>query len=272
MSFKSELIRLLGALGIGVTSQSNLVQLQDLASNQLTLQTKLELIQSLEDLMFSEIKVQEVAKILEKSTSQLGQDIVALIFSGYKEEGFFVEFGATNGKDLSNTHMLEKDFGWNGILAEPARMWHKDLKANRSCHIDTDCVWKESNQQVAFNEVLSGELSTIDSFSNSDMHTNSRKSGKMYMVDTVSLNDLLNKYDAPNCIDYLSIDTEGSEYEILNELDFNKYRFNFITCEHNFTSNRSLIHDLLVTNGYIRKLSNLSKFDDWFVHQSLLKA
>ena len=66
--------------------------------------------------------------IAEKSRAQLKQDIFVLLETGFKRDGYFVEFGATNGVDLSNSWLLEKAFGWTGILAEPARIWHDDLK------------------------------------------------------------------------------------------------------------------------------------------------
>ena len=68
--------------------------------------------------------------IAPKCKSQLGQEIFALIENDFKRDGFFVEFGATNGLELSNTHLLEKEFGWTGILAEPAKTWHEDLYKN----------------------------------------------------------------------------------------------------------------------------------------------
>ena len=76
--------------------------------------------------------------------SQIGQDLFVLYMLNWKRGGYFVEFGATNGVDLSNTYSLEKDFGWTGILAEPAKVWHVDLLNSRSAIIDFDCVWKES--------------------------------------------------------------------------------------------------------------------------------
>ena len=54
------------------------------------------------------------------------------------------------------------------------------------------------------------------------MHSDSRKKGNEYHVETVNLKDLLDDYSAPRCIDYLSIDTEGSEYEILKNFNFNE--------------------------------------------------
>ena len=56
----------------------------------------------------------------EHVKSQIGQDLFALYALDWKRSGYFVEFGATNGVDLSNTFLLEKDFAWTGILAEPA--------------------------------------------------------------------------------------------------------------------------------------------------------
>jgi hypothetical protein len=73
------------------------------------------------------------------------------------------------------------------------------------------------------------------------------------------------KHNAPKDIDYLSIDTEGSEFEILSAHDFSEYSFKVIPCEHNFTDMREKIHDLLSAQGYVRKYENLSKFDDWYV-------
>ncbi len=85
-----------------------------------------------------------LSKIHSKCKSQLGQEIFTLCENNFKRDGYFVEFGATNGIELSNTYVLEKEFGWNGILAEPALVWHNQLYENRSCNIDIDCVWTNS--------------------------------------------------------------------------------------------------------------------------------
>jgi len=209
-------------------------------------------------------------KNFEESKSQLRQDLFVLSVLNFKNNGFFVEFGATNGIDLSNSYLLERSFGWRGILAEPAECWHKELKKNRKCSIETLCVWKDSTSQLTFNEVAYAELSTIDSFSNSDSRKQGRKHGKKYEVKTISLNDLLEKYNAPKIIDYLSIDTEGSEFEILSHFNFSKYSFKVITCEHNFTPMREEIHQLLSNQGFTRVYEDVSHFDDWYINTSLL--
>lgn len=67
--------------------------------------------------------------LMELSKAQLRQDLFVLNHLDFKRNGFFVEFGATNGVNLSNSFLLERQFGWNGILAEPARIWHEQLRA-----------------------------------------------------------------------------------------------------------------------------------------------
>jgi FkbM family methyltransferase len=200
------------------------------------------------------------------SRSQLMQDLFVLSELGAcRDSGFFVEFGAADGVALSNSWMLEKRLGWKGILAEPARCWHEALAKNRSCTIATECVWSKSGERLDFDEVSDAELSTLSDFAQVDSHAQSRTEKKRCQVSTISLNDLLERYGAPANPDYLSIDTEGSEFAILEEFDFARYPFKVITCEHNFTPMRDKIRRLLESVGYQRKHEKLSHFDDWYV-------
>jgi FkbM family methyltransferase len=213
-------------------------------------------------------KSTELAQLLTfsgKSQSQHKQDLFVLSELGFKRDGYFVEFGATNGKDISNTWLLENTFGWTGIVAEPGKNWQEDLAKNRKCHVETKCVWSESGKVLTFNQTRNPDLSCINDYSNSDQWAAQRMNGTTYDVETISLNDLLEKYNAPTEIDYLSIDTEGSEFEILSNFDFDKYKIKVITCEHNHTPMREFIQQLLAVYGYVRKYPNLSDVDDWFV-------
>ena len=248
-------------IGIGITASNRLTQLQqsahDLVEHQESTR-KLELL--------SAIGSDPMLKLVSKSKSQLGQDLFVISEYKYKKNGFFVEFGATNGIDLSNSYLLETEFAWTGILAEPAHYWQKDLAQNRqNAQIETLCVWKDSDSILTFNETMYPELSTINLYSDRDLHKKARLSGINYQVNTVSLCDLLKKFRAPRYIDYLSIDTEGSEFEILANFCFEQFSFGIITVEHNYTPNREKIFNLLSRHGYIRKLENISKFDDWYV-------
>ncbi|MBT8424683.1 MAG: FkbM family methyltransferase, partial [Silicimonas sp.] len=190
-------------------------------------------------------------------------DIFVLLELNWKRGGYFVEFGATDGKTLSNTYLLEKEYGWTGLLAEPSASQRKDIAAVRNARIETKCVWSRTGETLVFNDI--GDLSTIDAFSTSDFHAEARSGGTRYEAQTISLTDMLAAHDAPQDIDYLSIDTEGSEFEILAAHDFSKYAFKVITCEHNYAEERQKIADLLASKGYVRKYEKASKFDDWYV-------
>ncbi len=207
---------------------------------------------------------------LNISKSQIFQDIFVLNETNFKKGGYFVEFGATDGVRFSNTFMLEKEFDWTGILSEPAQCWHKDLQKNRDALIDHSCIWSKSYEKILFTEYpdtngLSAERSSIAKFDRMKYIFPNSRNSKKYIVETLSLRDLLQKYDAPRKIDYLSIDTEGSEYEILKNFNFDEYDIRIITCEHNFSNNRELLYNLLIANGYVRKFSEYSQFDDWYV-------
>jgi FkbM family methyltransferase len=208
----------------------------------------------------------ELEAICLESKSQLGQDLLALAMFGPNYRGFFVEFGATDGIEYSNSWLLEKKFGWTGILAEPGKSWHGELVQNRSCVIDKRCVYSSTGEEVMFSEVRGARvLSTISKFRDLDHHRAERQEDSSYLVPTVSLKDLLDFHNAPKKIDFLSIDTEGSEWEILDGFDFSTYSFSLICVEHNYTSNRTKIQELLLSHGYKRVHKELSEFDDWYV-------
>jgi FkbM family methyltransferase len=220
--------------------------------------------------------VQQLAACVDKSHSQIGQDLVALVTSNFKNSGFFVEFGATNGKDLSNTYLLEKEFSWTGILAEPATFWQSKLQENRNCILDFRCVTNRSGEQLDFMEVQdvlnqshSAELSTLEEFTDNGDWASKIRNGLRYKVETISLLDLLIEHNAPRYVDYISIDTEGSEFLILRDFDFSQFEFGFISVEHNFTKRRTELFNLLILNGYVRIWSEISEFDDWFVSQDV---
>ena len=193
--------------------------------------------------------------------SQIYQDIFVLYTLNWKRNGFFVEFGSTNGFDLSNSYLLEKDFGWKGILCEPVSVWKEDLIKNRHSILDFRCVWKTSGEFLDLIVPSEPEFSKISILKNQK----NLKVKQLEKVETISLIDLLKTHNAPRNIDYLSIDTEGSEYEILKAFDFSKYRISIITSEHNFSNEREKIFKLLNKNGYQRVFQGLSRWDDWYI-------
>ena len=216
---------------------------------------------------------------IEKVYSQLYQDAFASFLIGDKYDKSYLEFGATDGLDLSNSYLLENSYNWKGVLSEPSVQWHELLKKNRNnTQIITKCIWKESGKKLDFFMSDAGELSTLKDFLESDkisMPDNNqmrKESGKTISVETISLNDLVREYFNNICPSYISIDTEGSEYEILKAFDLNKYRPKVFTIEHNFTENHTKLDELLISNGYVRIFRKLTAFDAWYISSEVLKV
>ena len=204
--------------------------------------------------------------------SQLLQDLFASFIINKNFNHTFFEFGATDGKILSNTYTLEKELLLTGALAEPDVQWIDSLKKNRPrANIITKCIWKESGEKMNFFSSNIGEYSTLENFRYSEKdslpeNTNARnKNGKNFEVETISLNKvIMNEFNdvSPS---YISVDTEGSEFEILNAFNFSKYRPVVFTVEHNFTELQNKIDKLMTQNGYLRVFRHLTAFDAWYI-------
>ena len=124
---------------------------------------------------------------------------------------------------------------------------------------------------LAFKETEIAELSTLTTLVDLDFNRDGRANGKLYPVETISLNDLLKVHNCPRQINYLSIDTEGSELEILRAFKFEDYDISIITVEHNFREmDRQAMFILLTSKGYVRLFQRFSKFDDWYVKRSVV--
>ena len=208
--------------------------------------------------------------------SQLYQDMFASFIVGDKFDKTFFEFGATNGIDLSNSYTLERYLNWKGVLSEPSPQWHNELKKNRPyTNIISECIWSESNKELNFFESDVGVLSSLDNFKESDKismpgNTQARvKNGKNIIVKTISLNDAIEEQFNSKSPSYISIDTEGSEYEILKNFNFKKYRPLVFTIEHNFTELQLKIDELMFLNNYIRVFKSLTAFDAWYVEKNV---
>lgn len=209
------------------------------------------------------------------SKSQLNQDINVVTHYKDKQNGYFIEIGASDGISLSNTYILEKNYGWTGICVEPIPTEFLKLQQNRSCLCYDYAIYSTSNLLLPFAvknfSMCSGLVNTLDNelVINDVIYNRSvnHDLNQIINVKTISFSDLLIKSDAPKFIEYLSIDTEGSELEILSSIDFNTYKFGMIDIEHNFVEpRRSKIRELLEKNNYIYNKEN--QFDDNYIYKT----
>jgi FkbM family methyltransferase len=208
-----------------------------------------------------------------QSNSQLNQDLFVLILKNFKTNGIFVEFGVCDGIFLSNSFILEKEYNWSGVVCEPLKSFQTELAQNRNCAIDHRAVYSSSNLTVEFREILGNEeLSGIgSSFLEDNCEIIRNENYISYDVETISLTDLLEYYNIPTSIDFISIDTEGSEFDILSNFNFDKYAVDIFTVEHNYIdSKRTEIKNLMEKNNYTRILTDISQWDDWYVSNNFL--
>ncbi len=189
--------------------------------------------------------------------SQNGQDkwVSEVIFAG-RRGGVFVDIGAHDGVSISNTYLLEKELGWNGLAVEPILYVYEKLIHNRNCATINACVGAYDGASMfrlitGYSEQLSG---MIDQYNPAHLDRIKREIieyGGTYHdieVSCYSINTLLERYKLYN-IDYLSIDVEGSELSIINELDFDRFHVALIGVENNYSDFR--IPKILREKGFV---------------------
>jgi len=201
--------------------------------------------------------------------SQLGQDLWVLQVLNKKRGGFFVDIGAGDGVEISNSLRLERDFGWNGIAIEPSRQFEA-LQRNRKCCCLKECVGETEEEVVFLEDYLHGEHNHFSGMVKyADCHP--QKGTEVHMTSR-PLASLLRAQDVPNgVIDFLSLDTEGSELAILRAFPFSDYTIKAIAVEHNFVEpRRTEMRTLLESNGFKHIALSVSQWDDWYLHKTEL--
>jgi len=210
-------------------------------------------------------------EILEpKFQSQVAQDswIYNRFFSN-RCGGVYLDVGAHDGKKISNSYFFEVQANWRGMCVEPNPETFKNLSMNRPRCVNINAVLGTERKKMTFRvvrgvDVLSGLLEFMDPRHldriAGEKKQNNLKDEDIYdvQVDMIPTTELLEVHDMLN-IDFLSLDTEGSELQILKSFDWNKIRIHVLTVENNFRS--SEVKDYLSGKG-IQWIHNLSGQDD----------
>lgn len=159
---------------------------------------------------------------------------------------FFVDIGANDGVLCSNSGFFEFDLNWKGICIEPHPVIFKRLEENRNCILYNCCV-SEIEDIVEFcaieNTIDSpgmymDMISGIVNFYSNDhkqrvekeiQETNSKRN--IINIQSRKLDSILKENNISH-VNYLSIDTEGSEYSILKSIDFDSTTIDVISSEN----------------------------------------
>lgn len=195
-----------------------------------------------------------------QSYSQFGQDLWVLSLFPNKK-GFFVDIGCCDGERISNTFLLDS-LGWYGIAADPfpvnfTRRTNTVLEKIAIYSSDTSLDFAKAGD-------IGGFVKNLDRWKDDGRVTNA----EIVKQEAITLEKLLDKYQAPNYIEYLSLDTEGSEYEILKSFPFHKYTFGCLTIEHNREElKRQKIQELLYQHNYT--LNKHDDVEDYYTHNKV---
>lgn len=204
--------------------------------------------------------------------SQIAQDRWVHQLLGDKP-GYFVELGACDGIRYSNTLFFEQTLGWDGICIEPNDIFFKELSKHRRTNICNDLVYSEGDIDLEFS--LCGEVSGVIDENIGPFTTRAN----IVTKKSVTLESVLDRFKAPRVIDYLSLDVEGQEYNILRTFPFDKYKFRCMTVEHNAPHigdvQQMKIRTLLELNGYTYVRGNddvhnwgHGSIDDFYINAS----
>lgn len=181
--------------------------------------------------------------------SQFGQDryVVENVFKEMRG-GFFVDVGAGDGDILSNTWVFEKDFGWSGICIEPHPETFPTLQHKRACQTYQKIVY-DYNGEVDYHQVKDN-IASLAYFSSL---TTPIQYNEMEVVKAQceTLETILGKLNCPQVINYLSIDTEGSECAIFKKFfEESKRVIQCISVECNTEASAKNLRDILIPVGY----------------------
>jgi len=163
------------------------------------------------------------------------------IFKGYKN-GFFVDVGAYDGKHINNTLYFENTNQWKGINIEPNKKVYDILEKNRPNNINLNCAVCNYDGETEFllnngyTEMISGIKHYFDSRHFTRLMYENDKTGsttELTKVNTKRLETIFDEYNVSH-INYLSIDVEGAEFEVIKSINFEKVFIDVIAFENNF--------------------------------------
>ncbi len=193
--------------------------------------------------------------------SQLNQDIFALLQNKYRS-GYFVEIGANNGFNLSNTVYLEECFGWSGLLIEANPKYLSDLKKRKAIVINKAVADKVGSIEFIDAGLYGGISEMLD-----NSHINHTEKAKKIIVDSTTLESILIENNAPNIINFISVDVEGGEIPIIDQMcALRNFRFLCGCIEHNYRNKEYEYMKIKLTNsGYQIVWEGMTCQDLYFV-------
>lgn len=201
---------------------------------------------------------------------QFGEDIYLSFFFHSNYIGVCVEVGADDGINGSNTYHFEQK-GWNTLCIEPVPQSFEKCKLIRKNVINC-CAHSCNKDNAIFTVVnIADTTSGISSLEIDERLIENYKhlinNIHQIYVKVKTLDTILKENNFPKNIDFISIDTENTEIEVLKGIGFENYNINFLVIENNF--NENIVEKYLTTKGF-QKINRLG-VNDFYVNKNYLK-
>lgn len=196
-------------------------------------------------LLAGQLSFMELAYFRAVYFSQFGEDAYLDYYFSGRNSGFYVDVGAFHPFNISNTCVFYKR-GWRGINIEPNPASFRAFPKHRPRDINLNFAVSRYDTEVSFN--CSEELSGIDG--DADWSRDSRRTADYCRVRSMPLSEILNKnLPKDKTIDFMSIDCEGHDAEVLHSNDWDQYRPRIILVEDE-EEGASAIDGIMDSVGY----------------------
>lgn len=196
-------------------------------------------------------------------TGLYGMDDKLAPFLHKKRGGFFIECGANDGFDQSNTYYLERILGWRGILVEGIPALARSCAARRPNSTVLNCALVAQRQEGRLIEMRFGNLMSVvhGGVGSPEVEADHVQRGlaenpelKSYsvMIPGRTISSILDEYQVKH-VDFFSLDVEGFEAEVLRGMDFSQHRPTYLLVE---IRSPNAVRELL--NPYYEEITTLS--------------
>lgn len=189
-----------------------------------------------------------------KSYSQEGEDLILNRLFENVKEGFYVDIGAHHPFRFSNTYLFYKK-GWKGlnIDAMPGSMNLFFSKRNRD--INLEVAISKSPQTLTYYSFEEPAINGFDSVLSESRIKAGEKLIKTIAIQSQRLDKILDQYLPDKMpIDFMSIDVEGLDLEILESNNWDKYKPKAIVIEclgADFLGiQKTIVYEYLIAKGY----------------------